>query len=72
MVGVFVTVRVILKYWKIFKILELKEWVNIMIKIVSYERLFCKLYNKNRVCVLVGSFIWEDFWFYVMLFIYVI
>jgi len=67
MVGVSVMARVILKHWKTPKIPELKEWVNIMTKTASYERLLYKLHNKNRACVPVCIPVWEDFWSYVTL-----
>lgn len=60
-VGVSVAARVILKHWKTSKAPQVKEWVNMMIRMASYECMLYKLNNKDSTAISV----WENFWSYI-------
>lgn len=58
MVGLLVAATVILRHWKTPKSLQVKEWVNMMVKTATYECMLQKLNRKNTTETSLGT-IWS-------------
>ena len=63
MAGITTAARTILKLWKVSKPPEMKEWVNIMIKTVSYKLMLNRMSNSNKN----KAPTWDLFWTHIVL-----